>query len=178
MRVNHMISFCLIVLMLAGCGQVRDQLGLNRHSPDEFTVIKRAPLTLPPDYNLRAPSTNTELITSTVTTETKQALFGNTSAKTVSSDDADNAFLNQIGTSDINSDIRNDINRDNGFVDVKEKSTLEKIFRGDQSNDIDSIVDAKAEADRISEATENGDALTGDDTPVIEDKKTVLDKLF
>ena len=41
---------------LAGCsGGTRQALGLVRSSPDEFAVVAKAPLVLPPDFGLRPP---------------------------------------------------------------------------------------------------------------------------
>lgn len=41
---------------LSGCSQpVGESLGLGRRAPDEFQVVRRAPLVLPPDYSLRPP---------------------------------------------------------------------------------------------------------------------------
>jgi hypothetical protein len=42
---------------LAGCGggTVAESLGMGKRAPDEFQVVRRAPLVLPPDYNLRPP---------------------------------------------------------------------------------------------------------------------------
>lgn len=48
-----------LTLGLAGCGgsgeTVGEALGYNQSGPDEMNVIRRPPLTLPPDYNLRPP---------------------------------------------------------------------------------------------------------------------------
>ena len=45
------------LLLLTGCGQgtVQNALGMGKRSPDEFSVVSRAPLILPPDYGLRPP---------------------------------------------------------------------------------------------------------------------------
>ncbi len=45
------------VLLLAGCGDssLSRTFGLVRDTPDEFTVITRAPLSMPPDFTLRPP---------------------------------------------------------------------------------------------------------------------------
>ena len=44
------------VAALGGCsGTVQDTLGLGKRQPDEFQVVRRAPLILPPDFNLRPP---------------------------------------------------------------------------------------------------------------------------
>lgn len=40
---------------LAGCGGTQQALGLVRTSPDEFAVVAKAPLVLPPDFGLRPP---------------------------------------------------------------------------------------------------------------------------
>src|SRR5215468_179587 len=45
----------VIVPVLAGCSNIRNTFGVERGGPDEFTVVRHAPLTLPPDYNLRPP---------------------------------------------------------------------------------------------------------------------------
>jgi hypothetical protein len=41
--------------LLAGCSEARQAMGLGKRAPDEFTVVKRAPLSLPPQYSLRPP---------------------------------------------------------------------------------------------------------------------------
>ncbi|MCB1971045.1 MAG: DUF3035 domain-containing protein [Geminicoccaceae bacterium] len=46
----------LALIALAACsGTVQEKLGINQRAPDEFQVIRRAPLELPPDYHLRPP---------------------------------------------------------------------------------------------------------------------------
>jgi hypothetical protein len=45
------------LLQLGGCAQgtVQDALGMSKRAPDEFAVVRRAPLIVPPDYDLRPP---------------------------------------------------------------------------------------------------------------------------
>ena len=45
------------LLQLGGCsrGTVQDALGMSKRAPDEFAVVRRAPLIVPPDYDLRPP---------------------------------------------------------------------------------------------------------------------------
>ncbi len=46
----------MVLLGVAGCDTtVQDSLGLGRRSPDEFQVVRRAPLVIPPDATLRPP---------------------------------------------------------------------------------------------------------------------------
>ena len=44
-----------VLSALGGCSGVSESLGFAKQSPDEFAVVRNAPLTLPPDYTLRPP---------------------------------------------------------------------------------------------------------------------------
>ena len=44
------------LLALAACDSLREEAGLTKQSPDEFAVTTKAPLVVPPDFNLRPPS--------------------------------------------------------------------------------------------------------------------------
>jgi Protein of unknown function (DUF3035) len=46
-------STCTVLLW--GCTDLRRTIGLEKTSPDEFAVESRAPLTMPPDFELRPP---------------------------------------------------------------------------------------------------------------------------
>lgn len=51
------VFFCLALVLLSGslsaCSGVKKKLGLENSAPDEFLVTSRAPLSLPPEYDLR-----------------------------------------------------------------------------------------------------------------------------
>ena len=56
-RIALTIGTCL---MLVACGDdASNAFGYGKSAPDEFTVISRPPLILPPDYNLRPPGSGT-----------------------------------------------------------------------------------------------------------------------
>jgi len=46
----------LLSLSLAGCSSTAKALGMTKVVPDEFRVVSKAPLVVPPDYALRPPS--------------------------------------------------------------------------------------------------------------------------
>jgi Protein of unknown function (DUF3035) len=41
---------------LSGCSDFKKVIGIEKTSPDEFAVESRAPLTIPPDFDLRPPA--------------------------------------------------------------------------------------------------------------------------
>jgi hypothetical protein len=45
----------LSLLAVQGCSSLRSAAGLDKRAPDEFAVVKRAPLIVPPDFALRPP---------------------------------------------------------------------------------------------------------------------------
>ena len=50
-----MLALTFAAASMVGCGGVRKSLGFAKQSPDEFAVVRNAPLTVPPDYTLRPP---------------------------------------------------------------------------------------------------------------------------
>ena len=54
-RTAALVGACLSLLALPGCSDMRMALGMDRTGPDEFAVESRAPLLIPPDFNLRPP---------------------------------------------------------------------------------------------------------------------------
>jgi len=50
----------LLALTACGNGTVKETLGLSRKPPDEFKVVARPPLSVPPQFNLRPPSSSAE----------------------------------------------------------------------------------------------------------------------
>jgi hypothetical protein len=58
MRLNRVltaIALCGLV-GVAGCNSASRALGIAKVTPDEFRVVSKAPLILPPDYSLRPPA--------------------------------------------------------------------------------------------------------------------------
>ena len=51
-----MMGLGLMAVGLAGCESTRQALGMTKVVPDEFRVVTKAPLVVPPDYALRPPS--------------------------------------------------------------------------------------------------------------------------
>ena len=58
MNVNRVIVAAALIAAtgLAGCVSTRNALGMNKVTPDEFRVVTKAPLVVPPDFSLRPPA--------------------------------------------------------------------------------------------------------------------------
>ena len=53
---RSLLVLAVTAVALSACGSVREDLGLGRSPPDEFAVIDRPPLSMPPDFSLRPPT--------------------------------------------------------------------------------------------------------------------------
>src|ERR1700730_15296761 len=50
------VALVMLSLSLSGCSDFKKVIGIEKTSPDEFAVESRAPLTIPPDFDLRPPA--------------------------------------------------------------------------------------------------------------------------
>jgi len=60
MSFNRVATVCALTAVaavgLAGCTSTKKALGMSKVVPDEFRVVSKAPLAVPPDYALRPPA--------------------------------------------------------------------------------------------------------------------------
>jgi hypothetical protein len=49
------LLICIAAMSLAGCGETGKIFGFERSAPDEFTVVRNQPLSMPPNATLRPP---------------------------------------------------------------------------------------------------------------------------
>lgn len=70
----------VLLVALGGCSETRQALGLDKDPPDEFQVVERAPLSLPPNFNLRPPQPGASRPQEgTARDQAERALFGGAS---------------------------------------------------------------------------------------------------
>lgn len=103
MKLSPLALLPLSLVLLTGCDTVRDTLGLEHSAPNEFDVSSSAPLSMPPDYNLRPPepgAARPQEVPADV--QAQKTLLGSAApaakggATTGSS--GENAFLQQVGS--------------------------------------------------------------------------------
>lgn len=175
----------VVSLGITGCEGIKDQFGLGKSSPDEFSVVTRAPLSLPPDFRLRPPEPGAARPQESSAIERAQAaLMGagrdrGTDGKTVQRSDGESALLSQAGTEIAKSDIRKVINEENAVLADVEDSLVERlIFWRSQSQPGD-VVDARKESQRLKENAALGRPPTEGATPVIQRReRAILEGIF
>ena len=170
-----------LVLPLGACEGIRNQLGLNKSSPDEFNVVTRAPLTLPPDYNLRPPDPGAPRPQeTTVQDRVKTALYGTVGDEASGPTTiGENALLARAGATEAVPDIRRLINEDNAIYAEDNQGFVDSLifWREDETSGV--VVDPTKESQRLQEAEALGETPTGADTVIIEKREEgFLEGLF
>lgn len=179
-------SFLLAaLLLLAACsGDIKETLGLSKEAPDEFVVVSRPPLSLPPDFELHPPGTQSAPNPSMESTA-RDALF-NTSEPSKSGAATDksglssstSAFLKKAGADDAHADIRQQLNEDAATprTDSTAGSLYEQMVGKDKA---EPVVDAAKESERLRTNKQEGKPATEGDTPTAPaESPSVLDKIF
>lgn len=186
---------------------MRDTLGVNRRAPDEFKVVSRPPLSIPPDFNLRPPEPGADpratgsaekqaesLVINNGNPDpfeslTKPDLSVNTALDplvtksldeyTTTNSPAEAAFLSSVGAEQADRNIRNLLYQDNKQEPESrsDSSALETLLGNDKKTE--PVVDPKAEAERIRDNKDEGKSVTDGEVKTIENKPaSVIDQLF
>ncbi len=167
-------AFLLLSLLpIAACGELRQDLGLGRSPPDEFAVMERAPLSMPPDFTLAPPRPGAPRLQEIDTTQRASSLLFEGKEPPVggSASEAEKALLIATQASKADPAIRELVDRDSTQV-VEASPHLVARLLGKESGTPDTVVDAAAEAARIQKAKEENVPLSQGATPVIEKGKT------
>ncbi len=172
-----------LVLVLGGCEGTADALGLGRNSPDEFAVVDRPPLSLPPDYDLRPPRPGAPRPQEVKMPErASQTLFGRNastsnfvsgaSSEAINASDSEKALLNAASTAKTEPNIRDIIDREATQKVSGSRHLVEDLLWWRDPAGSAATVDPEKEAQRIKEAKEKGESVNSGATPVIEKSKS------
>ena len=178
MKKFALLAMLGVSALLSGCGGVADTLGLGRNPPDEFAVVDRPPLALPPDFNLRPPQPGAARPQEINMSERASALLYGANGKVPkaaaveSASDAEKALLTGAGAARAEADIRDLVDRDATEKVVTSRRFVDDLLWWRDNRAPAATVDAVAEAKRIQDAKDNGDPVNKGKTPVIEKQKS------
>ena len=173
---RNFLVLAVACFALTACGSVRESLGLGRSPPDEFAVVDHPPLALPPDFGLRPPvpgAPRPQEVDASV--HASSSLFGSADKPAVSKrpvSTVEQALIQQAGGDKASPDIRDTVNNESGSTVNANPHLLEQLLWWKKDVKAGTTVDASAEAERIKEAKDKGEALNKTPTPTIEREKS------
>ena len=156
--------------LLGGCDSAQEQLGLTKQAPDEFKVVKRAPLEMPPSYTLRPPSPGASRPQEQATIEqARQTVFGG-EAETGQQrlpTTSEGILLQQAGAGAVDPNIRQKVDEETANLKDDDKPVIDKLLdlTSDEKERLGTVVDAKKEAERLQKNKEEGKPVTEGETP-------------
>jgi len=178
-----MVAVLMAGAGLAGCTSTKEALGMTKVMPDEFRVVSKAPLVVPPDYALRPPSPGQprpqELQPES---QARVALLGARAAEQRS--EGEKLLVSRAGAERADPLIRYVVDDEFGNVTHKERPFAERVMfwrkdkpetqggaiAADQAGGAPAPLDPAVEANRIAK-------LTGTKTVVIKRDKDTKIKL-
>jgi Protein of unknown function (DUF3035) len=155
-------------LALIGCQSIREAAGVVKTPPDEFAVVTKAPLVIPPDYNLRppkpgAPPTNQ----SSPTDSAEAALTGDDPATVAASlpntySPGEKLLLADTGAATADHGVRTQIAADAKAMSTASNSFTDTLlFRSPPDPNAGHPVDADAEHTKLVAEKADGTPMEG-----------------
>lgn len=118
-------------LSTAGCTSVGKALGMGKASPDEFAVVTKAPLVIPPDFSLKPPKPGAPPQNELDPAKgAKDALYSQlgTQGASGSTTDGEIALITAAGATDADNSIRDLINSENFSTGRADRSFSDKLM--------------------------------------------------
>ena len=155
LKSSMVFTLLLTSLSLSGCANVRDSLGVTKDKPDEFAVVRHAPLEMPPQIVLPPPRRGMERPQEkTVSAQAQQTLFGEktTTEQTQNESSAETSLLMKTGAQQADPNIRSTINAESAEVEKKNKPVLDRLMGIGSKKKVENTseqLDPKTEFDRL-----------------------------
>jgi hypothetical protein len=122
-------AFCVLMgLGLTACGDdLSDTFGYSKNAPDEFAVVKKAPLIIPPDFSLRPPlEGKTAVRKQAASDRVHETLTGKPNLSGLSAGERD--LINKAGAQSASDNIRENINAEGRTVVQKDPELVNRLI--------------------------------------------------
>lgn len=164
-------------LSMGACESTKKQFDFSKKAPDEFAVVKRAPLEMPPDYNLPAPKPGAPRPQEESAIDmARSAVLGEDAQKQIASEtgvsQGEAVLLQKSGALQASPAIRAQVDEETAEMIEDETpgiDSLRKMVGQSPAEPTPELVDPVAEANRIKQNKAQGKPITTGKTPKIED---------
>lgn len=182
----------IMAVGLGGCGQLRDALGQTKDPPDEFQVVARAPLALPPNYDLRPPRpgaprpqerSTTDAAAERILGRSARASAGNANAvpaaPVVVNSLGEAKFRQQLGVDQAEAGIRETVDQETAEYVYETRYPIDRLLFWKEEAPAGVLLDANKEQQRLQENAALGRKPNEGDLPTItRNREGLLQRLF
>ena len=147
-------------ITLSACSDFRRAIGTEKSSPDEFAVVVRAPLSLPPDFTLRPTGPDDETAAAApLATEVAESLFGQERQTLTGYDEL-------FSISSIEPDIRTLVDEETAGIRFERRLPIQILFGG--LADVGPVINQIEEDARVRRNRAENLPLNQGSTPAID----------
>ncbi len=177
---TRVAALAMVPFALAACGDdVRETFGFDRRSPDEFMVMSRAPLSMPPEFALRPPQPGVPRPQEgTARQRAEQAVFGvGEQAPTAADFEASglspgaSSLLANAGADRVEPGIRQVVDQESTELAIADENFIDRLFFWQEQPPPGVVVDPAAERARLASAAATGQPLNQGEVPTIERRR-------
>jgi hypothetical protein len=173
-RTRRLLLLAGGLLALSGCdsNKLSRTFGLTRDAPDEYTVTTRAPLSMPPEYNLRPPRPGAPRPQEqSERQQAEESLVPQLALGTPQggSSPGQAALMEQAGPA-APADIRSRVDQDARYESA-DQGFVDKLLYWRKPDTQNATVDAQKESQRLRQNAALGEPPNVGDTPIIQQKK-------
>ena len=149
-KITLLIVTMATTSLLVGCSGAKKQLGLGRKAPDEFAVLKRAPLEIPPDLRaLPVPQKGAPRPQEETSEEAAQrTLFGETQQQPATSNAIEQSLLSQADANNTIPNIRSVVEEEADKYAQENEAVIDKLLKRKRTVP-GATLDAREELERL-----------------------------
>ena len=164
--VIRVVSVALVsVLLLSACDGAREAMGLDKQSPDEFAVVTRAPLSMPPDFGQRPQEAEVKDAARDLLTRSAESKIRTSRLDSVTQGEM--ALLRKAGATNPDPNIRRELDREPSIIAASDDSFVDSLIFWQEKQPPGAVVDADKESRRLRENAALGDAPPMGRSPTI-----------
>ena len=154
-RVVAGLGALALVVSLSACESLNETFGFGKKAPDEFSVVRSAPLTLPPEYTLRPPQPGAPNANEASARDQAESVLleeaGVSPAESAAATSGETALIERAGAADVDPNIRQNLNRGVSRDAPKDEGFFDSLMFWRDDDPPGDVIDADAEAERLRE---------------------------
>lgn len=178
---SRLLIVGLAAVGLSACGNtLAESLGYGKDAPDEFSIVTKAPLVIPPDYALRPPRPGAPSPRLTSPRELARAVLIRSGEGAESATAGEQALLANAGAVNADPNIRAIIDDETRALKLKDEQFLDDVLFWQEASVPDRVVNAVGEAQRLRENEALGRLVNEGETPDYDESEGggLIDYLF
>jgi len=163
-------------ISISACESTKKQFDFSKKAPDEFAVVRRAPLEMPPDFSVQAPRPGAPRPQELSATDmAREAVLGEAAIKKTAKDNnvsqGEAVLLQKTGGANASPAIRDEVDKETAEIADEEMPGIDHLKKmvGQKVEEPASVVDPVGEVNRIKQNKAQGKPITTGKTPVQDD---------